>query len=155
MMESIRKSIEATEEQDNKILAVPGDLESSLQAAFVSGQTSPDTSRELFKVANMGLEESLSNRQHILIAERNKRIEFRRGTSLDEAENEKIKGWLSNDEFWNEMEMPSRQARRDALDQILNVLTSEQTQMLRTIIIDDELLQGAAMRNDLLYFQLT
>ena len=61
---------------------------------------------------------------------------------------------LEDARFWSEVEEPSRKARRDAIEQILGCLEKKQMDRL-TELLDEDVLFGNHMRNDVLFSQLT
>ena len=61
---------------------------------------------------------------------------------------------LDDARFWTEVEEPSRKARRVAIEQILGCLESKQLAHLKELI-DEDVLFGNHMRNDVLFSQLT
>lgn len=62
---------------------------------------------------------------------------------------------LTNNEFWERIEAPSRQARKKAIQSILDCLTKDQIDKLKQSLLDDSILYSSHSPNDILHFQLT
>lgn len=118
-------------------------------------------SHEMSHGLKRGLEESdreiraaLDERQLILLDAQQDYHRFRQGVIFSEADIGRLKTWLRKDQFWQQIEEPSRKSRQRAIEKVLSALDAKQVETLKKML-NEEMFFGVRTRNDVLFLQLT